>query len=173
MESSRSEVVSRAREFAIAAHKNQRYGAHPYVVHLDAVAALVARYGDEAQIVAYFHDMVEDTHVTLAMVSQEFGHRIAELVALVTDEPGSNRKSRKTLTNLKLAAVSQSNYIALVVKAADRLANVRISVSERNSSKLAMYLDEHREFRAAVYRPELCDDLWQEIKSVLFNTQIP
>jgi (p)ppGpp synthase/HD superfamily hydrolase len=173
MESSRSDVVNRAREFAIGAHKNQRYGAHPYVAHLDAVAALVARYGDEAQIVAYLHDIVEDSHVTLAMVIQEFGDRIAELVALVSDEPGSNRKSRKTFTNLKLAAVSQSNDNALIVKAADRLANVRISVSEGNSSKLAMYRDEHPEFRAAVYRPELCDDLWQEIQNELFSTQIP
>lgn len=168
-----ADLVSRAREFAIAAHKEQRYGPHPYLVHLDAVAALVSPFGEEAQIVAYLHDVVEDTPVTSAMVSHQFGHRIAELVAIVTDEPGSNRKTRKTLTNAKLAAVDGRHGIALVVKSADRLANVRMSAIDADSAKLAMYRDEHIQFRAAVYRPGLCDDLWQEIERKLFSAQIP
>jgi (p)ppGpp synthase/HD superfamily hydrolase len=172
MDRPRSDLVNCARDFAIAAHGDQRYGAHPYVVHLDAVATLVARHGEEAGIVAYLHDVVEDTQVSLEMVRQKFGARIADLVAIVTDEPGSSRKARKALTNAKLAAVPQSNHIALVVKAADRLANLRMSVSERNSAKLGMYGDEHAQFRTAVYRPELCDDLWQEIEHELFSGQI-
>ena len=36
-----SDVVDRARAFAVQAHGDQRYGDEPYVVHLDEVAAIV------------------------------------------------------------------------------------------------------------------------------------
>ena len=165
------DLVAHAREFAIAAHKNQRYGALPYVVHLDAVAELVTSYGNEAQIVAYLHDVVEDTHVSLDMVRAEFGDRIAKLVSLVTDEPGPSRVERKSLTNVKLSAVSDAEFVAIVVKTADRLANVRMSIAEGNSKTLAMYRGEHSQFRAAVHRPAMCEEWWHEIDSALGEAQ--
>ncbi len=54
----RLENSRRARDFAIAAHGEQRYGDHPYVFHLDAVAALLAPYGVDAQTIGYLHDVV-------------------------------------------------------------------------------------------------------------------
>ena len=42
-------------------HGDQRYGSRPYHAHLDALAELVKEHGEEAQVLAYLHDVVEDT----------------------------------------------------------------------------------------------------------------
>ena len=46
-----------ARDYAIAAHGDQKYGEHPYVGHLDAVAEIVRPDGELAVAVAYLHDL--------------------------------------------------------------------------------------------------------------------
>jgi (p)ppGpp synthase/HD superfamily hydrolase len=161
------EPVARARAFAVAAHGEQRYGDLPYSVHLNAVADTLALFGEEAQVVGYLHDVVEDTAVSLETLRAEFGERVAKLVALVTDEPGANRRERKARSNAKLAAVTADDSLALVVKAADRLANLRASATGGAGSKLGMYRREHPEFRRAAYRPGLCDALWREIDAII------
>jgi len=166
-----AEAVTRAREFAVAAHGDQRYGDQPYAVHLDAVVELLAPFGEQAQVVGYLHDVVEDTAVPLDAVRAQFGDRVAACVALVTDEPGANRRERKAKTNAKLASVSADNALALVVKAADRLANLRASASSGSESKLGMYRREHPAFREAAYRLELCDVLWQEMEIIVGGGQ--
>jgi hypothetical protein len=51
--------------------------------------------------------------------------------------------------------------------AADRLANLRMSVADPAGGKLAMYRQEHPAFRAAAYRPGLGDELWAEIDRIV------
>lgn len=161
------EAVARAREFAVAAHGDQRYGGRPYVVHLDAVAEMVAPFGEVAQVVGYLHDVIEDTAVPLETVRREFGDRVATCVALLTDEPGADRRERKAKTYAKLSAVAGDDVLALIVKAADRLANLRASTGVGSESKLDMYRREHPEFRAAAHRPKLCDALWLEMDRIV------
>lgn len=156
-----------ARRFAIEAHGDQQYGDLPYSVHLDEVAELLIPYGELAQTVGYLHDVVEDTGVNIETVKHLFGDRVAKCVALITDETGANRTERKARTNAKLSAVSGEHEIALVVKAADRLANILMSTRSGSVSKLDMYRSEYQEFRNAVYRPELCEELWCEIDSIM------
>ncbi|MCB9556943.1 MAG: HD domain-containing protein [Deltaproteobacteria bacterium] len=159
------ELIARARAFAVAAHGDQRYGASPYVVHLQAVAQHVELYGSEPVIIAYLHDVVEDTPVELADIEREFGASIARCVALLTDEPGANRRERKQKTHAKLARVSSAAELpALIVKAADRLANLEACRVDGNLGLTRMYRDEHAAFRHAVFRPALCDPLWQAIE---------
>lgn len=146
------------------------YGDQQYSFHLDAVVELLADFGQEAQIVGYLHDVVEDTVVSLQAVREKFGDRVADCVALVTDETGTNRKERKARTNAKLAAVTDKNEVALLVKAADRLANLRASARGGSGSKLEMYRREHFAFRQAAYRPGLCDEMWQEMDRILGET---
>lgn len=152
-----------AREFAIQAHGDQPYGERPYSHHLDAVAAIAVAYGDVAQTVAYLHDTVEDTSVTLDEVRARFGDLVAGCVALLTDEPGVNRKERKAKTYAKLAQVHGELELALIVKAADRLANVRACIEDGNQRLLEVYCSEHPTFRQAAYRPGRCDELWAEL----------
>lgn len=156
-----------ARTFAIAAHGDQAYGAYPYVHHLDAVAAILAPYGITAQVIGYLHDTIEDTPVTREEVEARFGAHVADCVAILTDEPGPNRKARKQLTYAKMAQVGASHELALIAKVADRLANVRACIASGNTGMLAMYHDEHATFRPAVFRDGLCDSLWDELDGLL------
>lgn len=156
-----------ARDFAVTAHSDQKYGNHPYVVHLDAVAEIASHYGETAQIVSYLHDVVEDTPVTSTEVRDNFGDLVAECVSLLTDEPGSNRKERKAKTYQKLAQVAGTSELSLIVKAADRLANVRACINDKNLSLLEMYRSEQQAFQQAAYRVGLCEPIWSELESRL------
>ena len=160
-------LQDQARAFAVAAHGEQMYGEHPYVPHLDAVALIAEPFGEAAVVAAYLHDTVEDTSVTLTDVADRFGPHIAACVALLTDQPGANRKERKAAAYAKLAQVSGPLELALIVKAADRLANVRASVKDDNARMLQVYRGEHPTFRQAAYRPGLCDPLWSELDALL------
>jgi (p)ppGpp synthase/HD superfamily hydrolase len=53
------------RDLALRYHGEQRYGDHPYGVHLDAVVEILREYGHEALVPAgYLHDTLEDTDAT-------------------------------------------------------------------------------------------------------------
>lgn len=162
-----TDTVTRARAFALVAHGEQRYGDEPYAVHLDAVAALLEPYGAEVQVVGYLHDVAEDTEIGFSEIRDAFGLHAAHCVALVTDCPGATRAERKALTNAKLAEVDEEFRAALIVKAADRLANLRVSARGGAGSKLEMYRREHPAFRAAAYREGLCEALWDEIEGII------
>ncbi|MET3496653.1 HD domain-containing protein [Variovorax boronicumulans] len=156
-----------ARRYAIEMHGDQKYGTHPYVHHLDAVVALLQPYGDMARVVGYLHDVVEDTDATVADVQSRFGDLVARCVALLTDAPGANRKERKAKTYAAMALVTGDEELALVVKAADRLANVRACVADGHRALWDTYRGEHPTFRAAAFRAGQCDPLWLELDALL------
>lgn len=160
-------MKDRAREFAIAAHGDQKYGVHPYHVHLDAVAKIASDFGEIAEVIAYLHDVVEDTEVTLDEIENKFGSLVAESVGILTDESGHSRAERKSRTYSKMASVTGDAEIALVVKAADRLANLRACVSGNNMQLLAIYKKEHPVFKESVYRSKACDDIWLELEEII------
>ena len=158
-------MSTNARAFAATAHGDQKYGAQPYVVHLDEVAEIVSSVdaGEPARAVAYLHDVLEDTSVTADVIERDFGPFVRRCVEIVTDPPGASRKDRKALLHERLKAVPESEKLALIVKAADRLANVRSSARD-NPGLLSMYRKEHAAFRDAAFRPGLCDELWAEME---------
>lgn len=160
-------MIEAARQFALAAHSDQKYGDRPYSVHLDAVAALAADYGESAQIVAYLHDVVEDTPIELDIIEARFGKLIADCVAVLTDEPGADRQEKKRKTYLKMSQVQGNTKLALIVKAADRLANMRACVADGKLRKLQVYLQEHPAFQDAAHRPGLCEALWREMDGIV------
>ena len=76
-----------ARTLAAYAHQGQTDKAGlPYFLHPTAVAAQLDT--EEAQTVAYLHDILEDTFVTEATVRNLFGPEIADAVAAMTHRPG-------------------------------------------------------------------------------------
>ena len=160
-------MLDEARAFALTAHGSQMYGDRPYAFHLEAVVSLLSGYGTDAQIVGYLHDVIEDTRVTEDEVLARFGRRIAECVSLLTDSPGASRAERKAGTYARLATVSGPAELALVVKAADRLANVRSCLVDQYHGLLEVYRQEHPSFRRAAYREDLCEPLWRELDALL------
>ena len=157
-------MIERARALACRAHQGQRYGARPYRAHLDEVAALVRAYGETAIVLAYLHDIIEDTGTPPGELDRMFGAFITRCVLLLTDAPGASRGQRKARTCEKLRAIPAGapEELALVVKAADRLANVRACLRD-DPARLAMYRREHPAFRAAAYRRGLAEAFWQEL----------
>lgn len=165
-----------ARTYAAKAHAGQTYGdSQPYTVHLAAVVTIVDGLNDSLlagsflRDVAWLHDILEDTPVTVTELENRFGHTVALAVQMVTDPEGPNRRERKAVLNANLRALDprlEDARAALLVKAADRLANVRACVAA-GDSRLKMYRREHEAFRAAAHRPGLCDALWSELDSLL------
>jgi len=162
-------MKDRAREFAIKCHGDQMYGDLPYAFHLDEVAEIASIYGDDAIVLAYLHDVVEDTDTTLEEIEFLFGTLVSQCVAILTDEPGADRKERKAKTYEKMSKVIGELELALIVKTADRLANFRACVTRNKPDLLSMYKNEHAVFKQSVYRKNLCDPLWQEIEGIVIN----
>lgn len=160
-------MLDKVRAFALLAHGNQRYGDWPYAFHLDAVAELLKPYGQDAQSIGYLHDVVEDTVVTVDDIRERFGPLVADCVAVLTDDPGASRAERKAGTYARMATVAGPTELALVVKAADRLANVRTCVADGKSRLWEVYRKEHPTFKKAACRPGLCDPLWEELEVLL------
>lgn len=159
-----------AKDFAIRYHGDQQYNGQPYSVHLEEVVKIVtleAGLGSYAEKLAWLHDVVEDTEATIDDVDALFGDLIARGVALLTDESGINRKERKEKTNAKHAGIGVADYVVLAVKVADRLANVRTCHKTKNKGLLKMYQKEHSEFKKAVYRKGVCDDLWMKLNMLI------
>jgi hypothetical protein len=124
-----SDLVMRAREYAIRGHKRidqrRKYTQQPYDVHLQAVALRVASVmdDDEAIAAAWLHDIIEDTPATYEDVERDFGLRVAQLVLQVTDvsrPSDGNRAARKALDRAHLAEASPT---AKTIKLADLIDN--------------------------------------------------
>lgn len=165
---SSDELLHFARMFAKVYHKGQQYDRKSsYYNHLIEVDNYVKRdvyvkkHGNKIRILAYLHDILEDTHVIIEEIAAHFGKEIADAVVWITDPPFSNRKTRKLVANQKFKHIPKEFEWVLIVKAADRLANVF------HKAKNDMYLAEFDKFREAVYRPGLCDEIWEGIEKVL------
>ncbi len=158
-------VVSSAREFAMRARGTEQ----AYAQHLDEVAVLVRAYGDDHQVVAYLHHVLEGAHATLGQVEEAFGPSVASCIEVLADDPSASAKERNRLTYAKLARIGAGDEraLALVVKVADRLADVRTCYLDGQRGQLRKYRRDHRDFRAAVFRPAIADELWQELNDIL------
>lgn len=138
-------IEERARTLAEVMHMEQKYGDRPYTYHLKSVVLVLREHGvrDEELIAgAWLHDIVEDTPASIADIEKLFGNRVATIVDLVTDPPGKNRKERKKLAYRRISTSSD----AVVVKLADRIANIRESILNENESLTKMYRSEDNSF---------------------------
>ncbi|MGE0633280.1 MAG: HD domain-containing protein [Pseudobdellovibrionaceae bacterium] len=157
-----SSLVQKAREFAIRAHGNQKYGKDPYKVHLEQVVEVMNRfqYGGDPELVAcaWLHDVVEDTEVSLEQVEALFGARVKDIVCRLTDEPGSTRRDRKLKTYPKV----KGHRDATIIKLCDRIANIEASFYLLE--KFMMYRSEYPEFRENLYVSGMAEGLWSYLE---------
>ena len=123
--------LSKAYQFAVNAHKNQkRVTGDPYVIHPVAVANILCELKlDSATIVTgLLHDTIEDTKATYNLVLKEFGKEIADLVDGVTKISALENKvvdNSKAENFRKLILATSKDIRVLLVKLADRLHNMR------------------------------------------------
>jgi GTP diphosphokinase / guanosine-3',5'-bis(diphosphate) 3'-diphosphatase len=126
-----SEIIRLARAWRVAAERHvdqRRKGekADPYVNHLAEVAELVAEAtrGDDPHLVAaaVLHDTIEDTGLTQAELTDQFGADVAGLVAEVTDDKALPKDERK---KHQIDHAPQMSPRAKLLKLADKTSNLR------------------------------------------------
>ncbi|WP_338663011.1 bifunctional (p)ppGpp synthetase/guanosine-3',5'-bis(diphosphate) 3'-pyrophosphohydrolase [Pararoseomonas sp. SCSIO 73927] len=124
-------MIERAYRVAERAHSAQkRDNGDPYIGHPVAVAGILAGYRLDAATIAtaLLHDTVEDTGLTLADLSRDFGPEIAKLVDGVTKLTRLELQSERTkqAENFRKLVLAMSEDIrVLLVKLADRTHNMR------------------------------------------------
>ncbi|MGN0171739.1 MAG: HD domain-containing protein [Acutalibacteraceae bacterium] len=115
-----SDRFEAALRFAARKHEGQyRIGGLPYITHPQAVAAILCEkgYDENYQIAGLFHDLLEDTDATEAEIEDLAGKEVLTAVKLLT--------KRKGYIMADYIAGIKSNALAMAVKAADRLHNLR------------------------------------------------
>lgn len=147
-----SEKVRLALEFATDKHKGQkRIGGDDYITHPIAVYEMVKKqgYGEDYQITALFHDLLEDTDATESEIVEYGNQNVLTAVKLLTKGKGYDMKSY--IENIK------NNPIAFAVKTADRLHNLQCAVVADEkfrrryvSETLEWYLDFSIDIKEAV-----------------------
>jgi len=125
------ELFKKAYQFAETAHQGQmRLSGEPFFVHPYEVANILVDLGLDIYtvIAGLFHDIVEDTTVTLDQVREQFGAETALLVDGVTkvgrvEFLSKEEHQAEYLRKMFLAMASDIRVI--LVKLADRLHNMR------------------------------------------------
>ena len=92
--------IEKAVIFATRAHagKCRKGKDKPYIQHPIESMAIVKQFMDDEDVLAaaVLHDTVEDTSVTLVCLEKEFGPRVAELVASVSEDKKKDRPAEST-----------------------------------------------------------------------------
>jgi len=132
-------TIEKALEIAAKAHAGTRDTDNiPYILH--PIRVMMGVQGEDAQIVAILHDVVEDTDVTIKdLLDAKFSDAILEAVELVTH--------RKGQTYADYVIACKPNPIARSVKLSDLRDNSRIDrailraeKTERDSKRWRRYV---------------------------------
>lgn len=111
------DLVTEAKEVATQAHQGQvDKNGSPYIGHPGRVAGHVTRHAaaedlEAAQAVAWLHDVVEDTPVTLADLAQQFPAEVVAAVDAMTKRANEDRDAyyRRVRANRIARAVKQAD----------------------------------------------------------------
>jgi (p)ppGpp synthase/HD superfamily hydrolase len=123
-------MMNDAYKMASNYHANQFYGSHSYMYHLEMVANSV---GDNPEhiVVAWLHDIWEDTDCSVEEVMALFSYKIVQAISDLTKMKGE--KYSEYITKVK------SNPIALHVKIHDTLCNLTESVKTQQWGRVRKY----------------------------------
>lgn len=123
--------IRAAYDMARLAHSGQlRKDGSPYVTHCVAAADITVDMGlDEDSIIsALLHDVIEDTNLTHADISHQFGEAVADIVEGVTKltRVQYTSKEDEQMENLRKMLMAMAKDIRVIlIKIADRLHNMR------------------------------------------------
>ena len=111
-------------------HEGQKYGIKPYTYHLQAVAESV---GDDPtmKVIAWLHDILEDTECTEAELRAVFSSKIVDAVVAMTKIEGEEYSDY--IERVK------SNPLAQDVKIHDTLCNLTESVKTNQWGRVRKY----------------------------------
>ncbi|MDO5418130.1 MAG: HD domain-containing protein [Lachnospiraceae bacterium] len=119
-------LIEKAAAFAERAHRGAvRKGTDiPYITHPLETAVIVASITSDEEVIAaaLLHDVVEDAGVTEERLSEQFGERIARLVAAESEDKSKSWTERKAAAIEHLKAASREEKI---ITLGDKLSNIR------------------------------------------------
>lgn len=127
------QLVSKAIIFATKAHDGMRrkHSPSPYILHPVEVAAIVGSLtnSEETIAAAALHDVVEDAGITIQEIEEQFGPRVAELVASETEDKRRDKPSSSTWKIRKeesLQILKETKDLDVkILYLGDKLANLR------------------------------------------------
>ncbi|HET6617338.1 MAG TPA: HD domain-containing protein [Gemmatimonadota bacterium] len=132
--------------FAEAAHADQRrFSGEPYIEHPRAVRAILEdefpEEVDEVTLaIALLHDVLEDSDVHPTILLERWGREVQEGVTLLSWKLRALDIEREP--RIYWSGIRRGPRSVRLVKAADRIHNIRDALASRNSRKRKKYLDE-------------------------------
>lgn len=132
--------VSLAKKVSRNFHYGQKYGEHSYFdYHIQGVVDLVYNHSSsddvtlkKEMILAYLHDCIEDTPLSLRTVEVLFGHEIMKAVEAITYYKGLE-------TREDYYKRVKANKLATFVKICDAKINARQNIADGNTEKYEYY----------------------------------
>lgn len=133
--------ILNAKLLAEEKHFNQRYGTRPYMFHIQSVVDTLpflsefipTAYFHQAQIIAYLHDILEDTDVGETYIYNNFGSDVVVAVKLLTKKPSETRD------DYIQRLIASQNTMAIIVKIADTMTNLKQSLESGNIKFINRY----------------------------------
>lgn len=134
-----TELLDRAIIFAVKAHAGteRRGKGFPYIVHPMEAMEIVSTITPDQELLAAaaLHDTVEDTCVTVDMIREEFGDRVADIVEAESDKRIEGVSDEDSWFDRKKAAMDHLAKASLDVKIValgDKLSNMRAIARDYN-----------------------------------------
>lgn len=178
LDSDEIEQVWAAYRYAFKAHDGQtRKTGEPYITHPVSVACILAKLHLDIPtlLAALLHDVVEDTGVASAEISEVFGKQVSELVDGLTklDKVELQTATQAQAENFRkmLLAMSQDVRVILV-KLADRLHNMQTLESMR-PDKQKRIARETLDIYAPIANRLGLNPIFQELEDLSFKYLYP
>lgn len=143
--------LAKAITFATLKHDGQtRRDGSPYIYHPLGMAQILKEqgHGEDVQIVAILHDVLEDTDATEEEILA-FGEDILKAVKLLTREKGADEE-------IYLQHILENEY-AKIVKEADKLYNMKDLLTCKDEKFVAKYVKKSKEHYYGKFSKEVDD----------------
>ena len=141
--------ISSAIELMEKEHRGQtRKGTNaPYAIHPNRIALSIlegfGKVDSEVICAALLHDLIEDAGISPETLAQHFGRRCADLVVTLTRQPGEQRdEDGDRLEGPYLQRIIQAGDDAVLLKAADKLDNLRDAAYHPDSERVNLWVRE-------------------------------
>lgn len=124
-------IIKKAFYMAVDAHKDmRRKSGEPYIFHPISVAQICVDeigLGTTSIVAALLHDTVEDTDITLEIIENTFGKKVAQIIDGLTKIAGNFEfgTSQQAENFRKILLTLSSDVRVILIKLADRLHNMR------------------------------------------------
>lgn len=137
-----TKIIRKAFDIAMEAHSDmRRKSGEPYIYHPISVARICCEemgLGTTAIVAALLHDTVEDTHITLNDIEEQFGVKVRDIIDGLTKIPEvfDDNISLQAENFRKLILTISDDLRVTFIKMADRLHNMRTLDSMRPDKRL-------------------------------------